>query len=368
MTMNQETKNYIINEYLKYGCIVHENTLINKKTKIDYTCKCGFVKSKLYTDFMRHKQCRTCLSKTIIETPAENDLIQTHNDGTIERYVPVAGGWISDKGNAKNYNGKQLTLCPTKFRYHMAGKHQYASNLVAKAFKIDDYDKLDDDSYCVTHLDGDKSNNKVENLKVIPVCDKPCINKSRQSDAFNIKKWWLPEKFNDVEKCIVPELPKHTIYKNGEIWNGSWFLSFSEENEGYYSMSINSKTYKVHKIVCYAFNPIEGKTCLDDYCDLQVNHKDGNKKNNNADNLEWVTISEIIQHSYDTGLNKKKRKVLQYDKDGNFLKAFESIAKASRETDDREFHISNSAKGRQISTAKYVWKYATHEEPLKYKI
>lgn len=58
--------------------------------------------------------------------------------------------------------------------------------------------------------------------------------------------------------------------------------------------------FPVHRLVAMAFH---GKAERP----LQVNHKDGNKFNNNASNLEWVTCGENIRHAFKVGLQPKVR-------------------------------------------------------------
>lgn len=57
------------------------------------------------------------------------------------------------------------------------------------------------------------------------------------------------------------------------------------------------KAYKCHRIVANTF--IENTKLLP-----QVNHIDGNKRNNTVENLEWVTNSQNIKHAWDIGLIK----------------------------------------------------------------
>lgn len=66
-----------------------------------------------------------------------------------------------------------------------------------------------------------------------------------------------------------------------------------------YVLQINGsqKTVFEHRLVaeCFVKNRKEKK---------QVNHIDGNKNNNSADNLQWVTQGENNKHAYDMGLKK----------------------------------------------------------------
>lgn len=98
--------------------------------------------------------------------------------------------------------------------------------------------------------------------------------------------------------CAVTN-ENYVVFTTGEIYNlhGVKIVGKIDKN-GYREVTLNGKQCTVHRIVAEAFIPNpECKKC--------VNHIDGNKLNNSADNLEWVTHSENIKHAYNTGLERK---------------------------------------------------------------
>ena len=82
-------------------------------------------------------------------------------------------------------------------------------------------------------------------------------------------------------------------------------LTLTKQPKGYrYAMvhltNGKAKNCRVHRLVAQLFLPNpEGLP--------EVNHKDGNKDNNHVDNLEWVTRSDNVKHSFATGLKHPHR-------------------------------------------------------------
>lgn len=106
----------------------------------------------------------------------------------------------------------------------------------------------------------------------------------------------------------------YTISDGGEVFNTSTNRplkgSLGENGYRYFRLSKNNKKtmFYGHRLVAEAF--------LDNPNNLPVvNHKDGNKLNNNVSNLEWVSYSENSKHAHANGLVASRREKTYYNGD-----------------------------------------------------
>lgn len=95
----------------------------------------------------------------------------------------------------------------------------------------------------------------------------------------------------------------YAVTNDGRVWScqrGLW-LKPRRQNSGYLFVSLygsgdrSFKNFTVHRLVACAFVPNpRGLRC--------VNHLDGDKDNNRAENLEWVSHSENMRHAVEHSL------------------------------------------------------------------
>jgi hypothetical protein len=110
----------------------------------------------------------------------------------------------------------------------------------------------------------------------------------------------------------VSDRYEYYITENGEVYkidmrNGKMSECYYHISHGYKRIRVtdidtNTRRYlRVHRLVAiyYVTNP------RPDIYD-QVNHKDGDKLNNNYTNLEWCNTSMNTQHAYDNNLIKDR--------------------------------------------------------------
>jgi len=105
-----------------------------------------------------------------------------------------------------------------------------------------------------------------------------------------------------MEKWIPGYEGLYKATSEGEIYSSisGIYLKLTKDRLGYMRVQLKRRTYKVHRLIAETF--------LDDFYDKpQVNHLDGDKSNNNLENLEMTTISENLRHAFNTGLIRRKK-------------------------------------------------------------
>lgn len=104
----------------------------------------------------------------------------------------------------------------------------------------------------------------------------------------------------DYDKEVWKPIGKtgYEVGNFGRIRHGDSILAGSNHSDGYIFTNIHGDQIPIHRFVAQAFVPNPNNL-------PEVNHKDGNKMNNSADNLEWVTRSENQQHAMKLGLQPR---------------------------------------------------------------
>lgn len=137
-------------------------------------------------------------------------------------------------------------------------------------------------------------------------------------------------------------------------------LKQHKDKKGYMNVVIlvlgKRRTMKVHRLVALMFVPNELGL-------LEVNHKDENKENNRADNLEWC--NRVYNVRYGTGRERLesqlRMEISQYDTDGNLIEEWESVNFASRTLGIDAACITRCANGKIKTYHGCIWLYKDSE-------
>lgn len=140
------------------------------------------------------------------------------------------------------------------------------------------------------------------------------------------------------------------------IYKGRIMKPICEKESGYRSISLykNGKMtkYNIHRIVAKAFIPNPNNL-------PQINHKDENKTNNRADNLEWC--STLYNLTFGSRLSriaeKRAKKVAMLNEDGKPVMVFSNISKIERDYGIHHSNIIAVCQGKRERAGGYKWAY-----------
>lgn len=148
----------------------------------------------------------------------------------------------------------------------------------------------------------------------------------------------------------------YMVSSEGRVSNGERMLSPCMLNSGYHMIALRQngqpKPFLVHRLVAMMFIPNpDGRPC--------VNHKDEDKTNNAASNLEWCTYRYNINYGtcIERRAARRRRPVLQMALDGEVIRRWSCAPEAARELHMDKSSIVKAANGITRTAGGYRWRY-----------
>lgn len=264
---------------------------------------------------------------------------------------------IDEDGNIFNTSSQKFlkgSIGENGYKYYRLSKDGrkkmfYAHRLVAEHF-LPNIENLP----VVNHKDGDKLNNNVNNLEWVSYND-------------NGKHWHSNrEKINVNREYYIEDLPNEEWkqYKNYLVSSCGRVRHKKNNNLlkpslacGYYKVRLSNnglvEDCLIHKLVWSLFSTYDMPDS-----NTVIDHIDGNKLNNNINNLRRITLSENIRAAlYEQKTNSSAKRVGQYSLEGDFLNEFVSTRAAAEALNLDSSTISKVCRGKNKTHGGFIFKY-----------
>lgn len=350
-------------------------------------CPCCKIK-KEYNEFYKNKArkdgvdvyCIVCMKEKLKykqKTKKIKRLKDQFIDGEIWKDTTEFNGYeCSTEGRIRNkttYKLLSTSVCCSGYAVsNIRGKNLKFHRIIAQTFLPNFQDKP-----TVEHKDDNKLNNRVYNLKWATHKEQQQYVKEKNSRKSQCGVKIGTSELNNLEDEIwkvITDYPEYEISTMGRIkypirktivpytmritYGGS-------SSDGYKTFELRNSNGKkkiaIHRLVAQEFLSNQ-----DNY--VIVNHKDGDKKNNQFENLEWCSSSQNTQHAYDTDLISGKRKIYQLDINNNIIKEWNTIKDAYETLKLSRTAINAVLSGRNKTSGRYYWCYKEEYDNLKTKI
>lgn len=328
------------------------------------------------------KSCESKLSKVKRDAKRDREVKQRElkefKEGEIWRVIKDFSNYeCSNTGRIRNIKTKNILkgrLDKEGYRKsHIPNSIGETKNISFHRIIAETFLKNPENKPTVNHIDKIKDNNCVENLEWSSHKEqaehKNTFKPNRKTEVKPIRdltdldgeEWKLIKAGTLFSKDNVPVAGEGKLISNkGRLKyfsgkNKQLITVGSLNADGYRTLTLklkNGKKYKtgVHRIVASLF--------LSNLENLPVvNHKDGNKENNNLENLEFCSHSYNVRHAVDTGLSNTERKIVQIDENGDIVNTFNSAMKASEILNIKRSNIVNILCRDNIPDFGYYWIY-----------
>ena len=356
----------------------------HKKTKKCSYCEKEKETNNFYKNTARYDgltvYCISCLkekAKFNLEKKKIERLGEQYIEGEIWKDIPEFKGYeASTEGRIRNKDTNNLmtpSIGASGYAVSSLSKNGEQKNIKFHRIIAQTFLPNFENKPTVEHKDDNKTNNRLYNLKWATHKEQAqyVIEKKTRPSQKGIKRINNTEDLEGEVWKTITKYPEYKISNKGrikyQIRKGKepykYKISIGGKTScGYldFSLRLNNKKIRItiHRLVAIEFIPNPNKYTI-------VNHKDGNKQNNNVENLEWCSSSQNIQHGYDNDLISGKRKIYALNKKNEILRQFNSVKEAAEHYNICGSNIGAALTGRYKTSGGIYWCYVEKYDSTK---